>query len=180
MRESPLARNQAGALGLRHTHPRVIGILLIAPDARDRNYFDSQSHKSRPCPSLKSPEPDPQNVLLLDENEKLGNSSVRDGPRSICRIVACPGAVRHDSHRRAGLRCRAAATATQAAVYVSDSLVNNDLVRPHHLVVFVFEHVTVPNVFAGIAFEFHDEPRDHVRMRADGVLPPGFGGFWRL
>jgi hypothetical protein len=71
MRESPLARNQAGALGLRHTHPRVIGILLIAPDARDRNYFDSQSHKSRPCPSLKSPEPDPQNVLLLDENESL-------------------------------------------------------------------------------------------------------------
>jgi hypothetical protein len=45
------------------------------------------------------------------------------------------------------------------------------LERPHHLVVFVFEDVAVPDVAAGLSVEGNSDAGDHGGVGADGVFP---------
>jgi hypothetical protein len=61
-----------------------------------------------------------------------------------------------------------------AARFASDHLI-----RPHHLIVLVLQHVAMPDVAPCISFERHDNARDHARVGARRVLPSGFGRFRR-
>ena len=54
-----------------------------------------------------------------------------------------------------------------------------DFIRPHHLVVFVLQKMTVPYIAAGITLEVNDNAGNHTRVSSHGVLPPRFGGLRR-
>src|SRR6187402_1996831 len=51
---------------------------------------------------------------------------------------------------------------------------SDQFVRAHHLVVFVFEVMAVPDVFAWLAVEARDDAGDHAGVAAHGVFPAGF------
>src|SRR5215471_6095290 len=55
----------------------------------------------------------------------------------------------------------------------------NDLIRPHHFVVLMFEKVAVPDIAARIAFELGDNASDHSRMGLDCIFPSRLVGCWR-
>ena len=51
-----------------------------------------------------------------------------------------------------------------------------DDIGTHHLVVFVLEHVTVPDVASGVAFKFHDDAGDSEGIGSDGIFPSKLAG----
>src|SRR5580658_2150332 len=44
----------------------------------------------------------------------------------------------------------------------------------HHLIVFVFQNVAVPDVASGVSFERSDDARNHSRIGAHRILPSRF------
>lgn len=51
-----------------------------------------------------------------------------------------------------------------------------DQIRPHHIVVFVFEHVAMKDKAAGVAFEFDQDRQNFVRRYHRRVLPARLTG----
>src|SRR5437660_505033 len=58
----------------------------------------------------------------------------------------------------------------------------NDVVWAHHVVVFVFQNVAVPNVAADVSLESDDNPSHHAGICPRGIFPPGLtrGGWNRI
>jgi len=56
------------------------------------------------------------------------------------------------------------------------SLLTGNHVGPHHLIVFVLEHVAVPDIASGVALKPDDDARDGEGIDANGVLPAEFVG----
>src|SRR3954452_18211624 len=51
-----------------------------------------------------------------------------------------------------------------------------NIVRPHHFVIFMLKNVAVPYIPPAVSFETHDDTRDHLRVLLHGILPARFSG----
>ena len=56
---------------------------------------------------------------------------------------------------------------------------SNDFEGPHHIVVFMLQHVAVNDLAAGVALEAGDDGEHVSGVDDGGVLPPGFAGLRR-
>src|ERR1700722_9642750 len=55
--------------------------------------------------------------------------------------------------------------------YPSPGWLLQDLIWPHHLIVFMLKDMAVPDIPARVALEKHNNARDHFRVRNNLILP---------